>query len=72
MHRSKTPKGPAHAHVTPKAKSNTPHSKNKGRQTKVSNLRIRIPNGTPEPTACSMCAIARKSRKSRKTRKALK
>ena len=66
MPRSKTP-----ASVTPKGNSNTPkskgvHPKNNGRPTRVSNLRIRIPNGTPEPKACSTCAVARKSRKVRK------
>lgn len=72
MPRSKTPK--RSTSVTPNSKphSNTPHPKNVGRLTKVSNLTIKIPNGTPEPKACSICAISRKSRKGSKGRKCRK
>lgn len=65
MPRSKTPKRSASVtHNTPKSKA--VHPKNNGRPTIVSNLRIRIPNVTPEPKVCSICAVARKTRKARK------
>ena len=58
----RTPKSPRR-----KSRKNTPHSKNVGRPTRVSNLRIRIPKtpATPEKK-CSICTVSRKARKTLK------